>query len=185
MANDVEHVEQPFHLTDQRGEPLVTIAPYGAGLGFAFERTVHDSSQISKLRKAERRALESPNLCMRLGESETVALPSLPAWSASYPLEATLPGFVELDQQLGANVTRHVREPGQLGPKLGKLVDLIDPSWEDARCTRQKSFRCSRARFQRNLSADSQASSRAAAGSAWHSDRSENGTPCGPARTRA
>ena len=64
-----------LHLADDRGEPLVAFAPNRAGLRFALERSVHDSSQITELGKAQRRALEAPDLRVRLGETETVALP--------------------------------------------------------------------------------------------------------------
>src|SRR5690606_17014061 len=113
-------------LAEDRSKPMVAFASERAGLGFAFEGSMDDGTQVSDLRKSDRATVEAPCLRMRFGKTEKVAPLAFPTRSFGGSLEAALPSLVELDEQLSADVARHVGQPRQLGAKLGQFVDLIE-----------------------------------------------------------
>ena len=115
-------------LIEQRDEPLVNFAPQRAGLRFSLDRTMHDSSQVTKLGEADRGGIESPDFRMGLGQAEGVTTLALPARSASDPLETALPGLIQLDKHLCADIAGDVRKPGERRSQFSQLVDLVEGS---------------------------------------------------------
>src|SRR5688572_28719323 len=85
-----------------------------------------DRSQAAELGKAQGISHQAPHLGMRLGETEGVLAFAFPARSAREPLEAALPGSVELDQELRTDVARYVGEKRKLGTQRFQLADLIE-----------------------------------------------------------
>ena len=85
-----------------------------------------DGTNRAELGEVQGAADEPPYLRMWLAEVDDVDALSFPTRSVRKLLEAALPGFVEFDQHLGADVSRDLREPRQLGPKRGQLADLIE-----------------------------------------------------------
>ena len=83
---------------DHRDEPLVPVTANRTAFRSALERPVHDRSEVAEFRKTELVSHEAPYLGMRFGETETVSTLALPARSSSDPLEAALPGLIELDK---------------------------------------------------------------------------------------
>src|SRR5688500_7313458 len=74
---------------------------------------------------------------MRLGEAQSVPALAFPARRASEPLEAALPGPVELDQELCTDVAWYVGKKGQLGTQSFQLTDLIESMPIQASGTRE------------------------------------------------
>lgn len=118
-----------FELADHRGEPLIAFAHERTRLWRPFERSMHHRSKVSELREAKPRPVQTPRLGVRLAKAEGIAPSSLPARSAREFFEAALPGLVEFDQKLRADVSRHVRKPGELGTQRRQLVDLVEGGW--------------------------------------------------------
>src|SRR5208337_2679240 len=117
---------------DDTDEPLVPVALERAGLGLTLERPVHHGAQRAELGEADVTVVDAPHLRVRLAEGKRVAALALPARGASELLEASLPGLVELDEQLRADVAGNVREPRQLGAQLGQFFHLVECAWVDA-----------------------------------------------------
>ena len=113
-------------LAQDRREPLPGLATQRATLRLAFERTVDDGSKVPEFREADLVRFQSPYFRMRLAECQAVTPLPLPTREPRDAFEAALERLVEFDEQLGADVPRHVREPGKFGPELRQLVDLVE-----------------------------------------------------------
>jgi hypothetical protein len=119
--------------TGDRDEPLVAVADERAGFPRAFERAMDYNAHRAELRKVQRATrlvvlvdIDSPHLWMRLTQIDDVLVLALPARGIGKLREASLPGAVELDKELPADVARHVGEPGQLGAQRSQLFHLIE-----------------------------------------------------------
>jgi hypothetical protein len=110
---------------NQRDEPLVYLPDDGAGLWSALGQTVDHGLERTELREEHPVTVESPSLRMRLTDVEPCA-PSLPTGSSGQPLERSLPSLVQLYQELGGDIPRHVRKPRKLSSKLLELIDLVE-----------------------------------------------------------
>ncbi len=157
----VEERVGDFELAHDGSEPLVAFAPRVTCLGRTFQRAMHDRSKVAELRDTKLASIESPGLRVRLTQREEILAFAFPARRARELLEAALPGFVELDEQLRAHVARYISQPRQLGAQLRQLVDLIERRVVSTFVGERESpwSRCSCAMFHRNRSADSHASS--------------------------
>ena len=113
-------------LTDERCEPLISVADERAALGRSFKRTMNDSTDLPKLGEVESRVDELPNLGMWFAQVDVVDALSLPVRSVRKFLETSLPGFVEFVKKLHRDVSRNVREPRQVRSKLGQILRLIE-----------------------------------------------------------
>ena len=126
-----DHGLDPLHglgnleLARDRDKPLLALSTNGAGLGNAFEWTVHYDAEIAKLGKPQTCA-QAPNIRVWLAQAQPVATFALESRGAREPFETALPCLVELDKQLRTDVARNIREPRQLSAELGELVDLIE-----------------------------------------------------------
>jgi hypothetical protein len=87
---------------------------------------MNNRTQVTELGKAQRTSRQAPYLWMRLGDAEAIPALAFPARSTSKPLEAALPGPIELYQKLRADISRDVREKGELGTERFQLADLIE-----------------------------------------------------------
>ena len=115
-----------FNQADNRDEPLIPVPLEGAGLRLAFEGSVNDGSDVAELGEADDIAIQSPGFGMRFTQPERVNPLPLPPRTLSELLEASLPRLVQLNEKLGANVTRNISEPGEIPTKLCQFVDLVE-----------------------------------------------------------
>jgi hypothetical protein len=115
-----------LELAHDRDEPLVAIATNRAALGFTLERPMHDRAHVPQFGETERSSYESSYSRMRLDEPEGVSALAFPAWSPSDALEAALPGLIELDQELRADIAWYVGEKRKLGAQRLELVNLVE-----------------------------------------------------------
>jgi hypothetical protein len=112
--------------TENRGEPLITVATQCANLRLTLKWAMDDSTQVAEFRKTQSRATEPP--FFRVGFSYTSeSLPfAFPMWSVGKTFETTLPSPVKFNEKLGANISRHIGKPRQIRSKRSKLIDLIE-----------------------------------------------------------
>ena len=126
-----------LELAHDRDEPLVPVSPNRTAFRFTFERPMNDGSYVAEFGKTERASHQPPYVGMWLGETQGVSAPALPARRTSNPLEAALPGLIELDQELRADIARHVSQKGKLSAELLELNDLVESVRVAANGTRQ------------------------------------------------
>lgn len=119
-----------FDLADDGSEPLVAFAFEGAGFWFAFDRSMDDGAQVAELWEAQDVAVEPPSLWVWLRKAEEVLAASLPSRGTRKLLEAALPGLVELDKELSADVARDIGQPWGLFAEFGQLSYLVKRSGE-------------------------------------------------------
>ena len=113
-------------LTQDAGKPLISIPSDCASLRLSFKRTMGHDLQGSNLGKVQLTARKSPNFWMRFAKPESVPSLSLPSRLIGQLFEAPLPCLVQLHEQLSTHVARNFRQPWQLSPQIGQLVDLIE-----------------------------------------------------------
>ena len=113
-------------LTENRSEPLISIASDSAGLRLAFERSVNNSAKVSEFRESNIGSLNSPSLWVGLTQPKRINTLALPTWLSSKLLEAALPRLIEFNEKLSADVPRHVGKPGKFSAKRCEFVDLVE-----------------------------------------------------------
>jgi hypothetical protein len=92
---------------------------------------VNNGTKVSQLGETNNAAFQSPGFGVRLAQPEEVTSSLLPPRSPCDLLEASLPSFVEFNEELSANVARDICEPRKLPTKLCQFVDLIKRGGED------------------------------------------------------
>jgi putative transposase len=115
-----------LHLTDDRHKPLVNVSGDGALLRGAFDLAVENGLQSAELGEDDGVAVDVPDSRVRFAQGDVAATLLLEAGLVGDLAVAPLPGQVEFNQKLGADVARHVGQPGEFRPQPGQLVDLIE-----------------------------------------------------------
>lgn len=115
-----------IHFTHDRTEPLINVALYRANLRFTFKRTMYDSSDWSEFWKAKDAVFQPPISSPRLSTAKHVSPFSFPAGLVGKPIKMTLPGMLQLKEDMCLNITRYVGEPWKFGSNRRQLVRLIE-----------------------------------------------------------
>jgi len=103
-----------FELYGHAREPRVAVAHERAGLRCTTRQAVHDCGHGAELRK-HHDAIATVAFdaeLLRRDHGRAIVTLALPVWCMTEPLEAALPRLIEFNEQLRADVARHVREPG-------------------------------------------------------------------------
>ncbi|KKN04626.1 hypothetical protein LCGC14_1095520 [marine sediment metagenome] len=112
-------------LADDAGKPLVPIAYDAARLRCAFEWSMDHCLEQTEFGEADAAILQSPDFGMRFAQRHRISALALPARLHRKPLKAALPRFVELDEQLRADVPWDISKPWKLSAKPGQLLALV------------------------------------------------------------